>query len=188
MAVAVTAESGHGRHQQAERNGPQGDAVGAAGKPGARGRLAAHARGRAGTAVPARHCLALRATGDVEFKRDRGRELAAFRLHIEESLIDIGSVSDYEAREDKARIVAARLANERDELEAAMKRRRWPGIVFGAVAGVLGAAAPLAGHDVTAIPAVVSAVYSAIGTVRGQPSTSGKPLAYAALAQARFQA
>ncbi len=126
----------------------------------------------------------------VRFKSDHARELVAFRLHVERALLEIGQVPEIDAREELAGIVAGQLAAERDELEAAMTRRRWPGIVFGAVAGVLGAVAPLAtGHvDPGAVPAIVNAVYSAIGTVQQRPATGGRPLAYAALAQARFQA
>ena len=105
------------------------------------------------------------------FKEDHGRELAAFRDHLEQELMKAASLPEADAREQQAAISARTLARERDEIVAIMEKRRWPGIVFGSLAGVgavaAGVAAPFivgggAAAAALVAPGLIPAVYAAL--------------------------
>jgi len=131
----------------------------------------------------------------AKFKRDHGRELAAFRDHIDEELMKVAMLAESDASEEQARIALRRLLRERDEIAEMMERRRWPRILFGSIAGLGVAAAALAAPLVVgggaaaaafAAPGLVPAVYAALADVRTRPDFGNRPMAYAALAQRRF--
>ncbi|MEW6182617.1 MAG: hypothetical protein AB1500_05485 [Bacillota bacterium] len=75
-----------------------------------------------------------------------------------------------------------------------MHERKWPRIVFGTLCGLLAAAMPgaravAAGDAVsalTALPGLVTAVYSAFKGAPNQKDVLHSPLAFAALAQERL--
>jgi hypothetical protein len=121
--------------------------------------------------------------------------LGAFRDHIDQELLKAARLEEADAREEQAAISARILAKERDDLVRLMEKRRWPGIVFGTVAGVGAVAAGIAGPIVLggglaaagfAAPGLIPAVYHALKDVRTKPEFGQRPIAYAALAQRRF--
>ena len=131
----------------------------------------------------------------VEFKRDHGHELSAFRDRVDGALIDVAAIEDADAREERTRILRSQLVQEREELAAAMTARRWPAIAFGAVAGVVTAAAAVTAPfflggglaaAAFAAPGLVPSAYSIGEIVRQRPNIANRPIAYAALAQKAF--
>jgi len=129
------------------------------------------------------------------FKDEHGDELAAFRDHVDEELLKAAASEEVDAQERQAEISAKTLARERDEIVSLMEKRRWPGIVFGSVAGVGAVAAGIAGPLVLGggvavaafgAPGLIPAVYHALKDARTKPDFGKRPLAYAALAQRQF--
>jgi hypothetical protein len=128
----------------------------------------------------------------LAFKQANGQALVEFRRFLDRSLIELAAIPDDGARERRGQLLTEDLAAERDRIAAEMAERRWPRIVFGAVAAVFGAGAavvaPLASGPglvgpAVALPGLITAVYAAVGELRRRPDFAGRPLAYAALAQ-----
>jgi hypothetical protein len=130
-----------------------------------------------------------------KFKDEHGDELAAFRDRVDEELLKAAGLEEADAQAEQARISAAKLKRERDEIVSLMEKRRWPDIVFGSIASVGVAAAGVAGALVlgggaaaaaVAAPGLIPAVYAALKDARTRPDLGMRPLAYAALAQREF--
>jgi len=85
----------------------------------------------------------------VKFKTQHHDLLHRFRRHIESSLINITRTPDEMLRTKEAQMFGEELREQREEILALMRRRRWPQIAFGAVA----AAMPLVGGIVIGNPA-----------------------------------
>jgi hypothetical protein len=129
------------------------------------------------------------------FKDDHGPELAAFRDCVDEELLKAAGLGERDAREQQAEISTRKLVRERDKIVELMRKRRWPDLVFGSVAGAGAAAVGLVGGLVLggpaaaaalAAPGLLPAVYGALKDVRTKPDFGERPVAYAALAQRRF--
>jgi hypothetical protein len=131
----------------------------------------------------------------AEFKRSHAAELARFRDAVNAELLRAAALPEHEAREAQADIGMRDLIRQRDELIAIMNRRQWPRIFLGSVAGLITATAAVAGPVVTggdaktaafAAPGLIPAAYAVLKDVGRRPGAGDKPMAYAALAHARF--
>ena len=105
----------------------------------------------------------------VQFKTQNHDLLHRFRRHIESSLINIARTPDEALRIKEAQMFEEELREQREEILALMRRRRWPKIAFGAVA-----AAMLDDHHIaiTALDAAVDHLAVA-GGLNGGTSWSG---------------
>ena len=130
-----------------------------------------------------------------QFKDDHGDELAAFRDRVDEELMKAATLAEPDAQREQTAISARTLTRERDEIVKLMQAHRWTNIVFGAVAGVVAAAAAVAAPFVVggglaasalAAPGLIPAVYASLKTVETKPEFGTRPMAYAALAQKEF--
>jgi hypothetical protein len=110
------------------------------------------------------------------FKRRHGEKLKKFRRSIEIELTQIADMTDPALRHRRLELFKEGLVDEIEEIQAKMRESKWPQIIFGKLAGVLGAV-PVMGT----FPALVNAVYEAIGNHSTLDTSS--PLAYAAYAR-----
>jgi hypothetical protein len=131
----------------------------------------------------------------AKFKRDHEEELVSFRDRVNEELLKVGALVEDDAQQEQAEISRRNLLRERDQIVGLMSRRRWPGIVFGGIAGLVGAAttaaAPfLVGGGLAAAalgaPGMASGSYAAIRGMRTRQHFEGRPMAYAALTHKHF--
>jgi hypothetical protein len=130
-----------------------------------------------------------------KFKDDHGPELAAFRDSVDQELLKAANLEELDARERQTEISTRKLLQERDKIAELMRKRRWPDLVFGSIAGVgvvaagivggLALGGPVAGAALAA-PGLIPAIYSALKDVQTKPDWGERPLAYAALAQRQF--
>ena len=95
-----------------------------------------------------------------KFKDDHGPELAAFRDSVDQELLKAANLE------------------ERDKIVELMRKRRWPDLVFGSIAGVGAVAAGIAGGlalggpvagAALAAPGLVPAIYGALKDVQTKP-------------------
>jgi hypothetical protein len=135
------------------------------------------------------------AVGELaDFKERHGALLARFRARLESHLLDIAAIPDERLRERKFLVLTEELQAELEEVEARMRERNWPRLVFGTLCSVLGAAIPVGTALATGAlpvaaagaPGLASAVYSAKQAMRGRRDFEQAPLAYAALARERL--
>lgn len=129
------------------------------------------------------------------FKDDHQDELAAFRDAVDEELIKIASLTDRDVQDEQARLSAARLSRQRDEIGKLIARKLSPQILFGAVGALAAAGFAVAGPLVVhrspadaafAAPGLIPAIHAAVSEVRKRPDWGTRPMAYAALAQKKF--
>lgn len=132
----------------------------------------------------------------ANFKEEHGDLLARFRARLESHLLGIAEVTDEQLRERRLLILTEELQAELEEVEARMQSRNWPRLVFGTFCGVLGAAIPVGAALATGAipvaaagaPGLVSAVYSAMDSMRSGDEFRRSPMAYAALAREHLAA
>jgi hypothetical protein len=127
----------------------------------------------------------------VAFKENHGAEQRAFRDLVLDAAIQLREVKDPADRREQTRATVLRMQDQRDQLAARMRERRWPRIVFGglvpfvgAVAGVLtgGATATLVASGAGLTTGAYSLAEMAL-VGRQRPAA---PIAYAAFAQRSF--
>jgi hypothetical protein len=130
----------------------------------------------------------------VTFKERHVDTLRAFRTAVESELLRLALIEDNDARVREKTLTEDRLRQEIDAIAAAMRKRRWPKIVFGSIAGIASVAAAATAAAATggaalafAAPGVISGAYAA---VEGFPrrSISDSPLIFAACAHKAFAA
>lgn len=140
-------------------------------------------------------------TGGIPVKelatfKDQHRDLLSrFRRHIEAFLIDVSLIADPARKQERIDYFRKDSQDQISEIRSRMVERRWPRIVFGTFSGLVAAAIPGAAGIATgsvesalsALPGLVTAVYSAFAGATQQKDILRAPLAYAALAQEKFQ-
>jgi hypothetical protein len=130
----------------------------------------------------------------VKFRNKHGERLSSFRRTIESEILDLALVDDGDIRAAKLRLFHEQLEDDIKGLEASMRARRWPRLVFGALCGVVSAAIPVAASAVTGalpiaaagIPSLAAAIYSAREAAGSRKDFLRHPLAYAALARGQL--
>ena len=127
----------------------------------------------------------------ADFKERYASQLTRFRTKVELALWQVASLPDDDSRAEVLRLYEQEWEDEIASIASKMKRRNWSRLLFGTVCGV--SAAAIAGvraigtADVSALPGLVRAVYSAFGGSPNQQEILNAPLAYAALAQERLR-
>jgi Family of unknown function (DUF6236) len=130
----------------------------------------------------------------VDFKDQHGELLGDLRQRIEPRLFELALIDHEEVRTEQTRLFERELEDKLEEIEARMRERWWPDLVFGTLCGVVAAAIPVAAAAATGalpaaaagVPGLAHAVYSALGAVSNRNDFMSEPLAYAALSRARF--
>lgn len=128
----------------------------------------------------------------MKFK-DRYRDLLRqFRSHIESSLIKITKTPDEDLRAEETRIFKEDLKEQIDKILALMRKRHWPQVTLGTMAAAMPLAKGIVTMDLASallgLPPLAYAIYSAFsGAKERQEAILSSPLAYAALAQKRYQ-
>ena len=129
----------------------------------------------------------------VAFKERHGAAQRAFRDMVLDGAIRLREIQDPADRRARARSMVLQMQDQRDELAARMRERRWPRVVFGGVAPLVAAAAGAAtGVGAAALAAggasLASSAYTLADMALGGRQHPTGPLAYAAFAQREFGA
>jgi hypothetical protein len=130
----------------------------------------------------------------VTFREKHGDTLSSFRRTIESQILDLALVDDSDIRAAKLELFTEQVADDLKGLEAEMRARKWPRLVFGALCGVVSAAIPVAASAATGalpvaaagVPSLAGAIYSAHAAMGSHKDFLQHPLAYAALARERL--
>lgn len=129
----------------------------------------------------------------VAFKENHGAKQRAFRDLVLDAAIHMREIQDPADRREQARATVLRMQDQRDQLAARMRERRWPRIVFGGLVPFVGAVAgALTGGATAELVAsgagLTAGAYSLADMALEGRQRPAAPLAYAAFAQRTFGA
>jgi hypothetical protein len=126
-----------------------------------------------------------------KFKKQHASLLQPFRQRVDAKLVAVAREDDPEARELLLEQARHELVSERDEVSAAMRTFGWRSIARGIMMAAIPAVwTGATGKAMGLIPAAPGLVFGAVDARRSRVTRKaklGEPLAYAALARARFK-
>lgn len=129
----------------------------------------------------------------VAFKENHGAEQRAFRDMVLGAAIQLREIRDPADRREQTRATVLRMQDQRNQLAARMRERRWPRIVFGGLVPFVGAVAGVFTGGATAALVAAGAGLTASAYSLADMALDGRqrpiaPIAYAAFAQRTFGA